>query len=189
MEDMKFSNFLLGIETDDYDLNFYKQIELMQIEKLKELLNKKIELEQNYYFLTINPDTTKTTLEIFLKTIEKAMSKKWITEYIYVIEQRGETLEELGKGYHTHIIFNKGKKHSHIIREMSNSFKKMCDTSNYHLFNLKRIGDEERKRKIEYITGTKADDNKHLKQSMDKIFREKEKLKSYYILENASKTL
>lgn len=184
MEDIKFSNFLLGIETNEYEENFYRQLEIKKIEKLKELHKSKIELSQNFYFLTINPDTSKVSLQTFLKTIEKAISKKWITYYIYVIEQRGETLEEAGKGYHTHIIFNKGKKHSEVIREMSNSFKKMCDVSNYHLFNLKRIGDEEKNRKIEYITGQKADEEKHLKQSIDKIFREKEKLKSYYILED-----
>jgi hypothetical protein len=41
---------------------------------------------------------------VFLKAIQKAMSKKGITYYEYVIEQRGKTEEELGKAF-IHILF------------------------------------------------------------------------------------
>lgn len=154
-----------------------------RIEKLRQLHNSHIELKKEWYFLTVNPKPDITLTE-FMKTIEKALSKKWLNYYIMVIEQRGENEQELGKGFHTHIIFNKGIKHCKVVTEMSNTFKKMCDTSNYHLFNLKSIGEEEKKRKVEYILGTKADDAKHLKQQMDIIFRQRNKLKSYYILED-----
>jgi len=140
------------------------------------------ELIKEWYFLTINPAPDKR-LPDFIKAINKALSKRWITYYIYVIEQRGESEAELGKGFHTHIIFNKGIKNCKVIKEMANSFRHMCDTSNFHLFNLKNIGDEEKRRKIEYITGMKADEEKHLKQQMDIIFRQREKLKSYYTTE------
>jgi hypothetical protein len=153
-----------------------------RIEKLGKLRN--VELNKEWYFLTINPRPD-ITLKEFMKTILKAMTKVWIKYYIFVIEQRGENEDELGKGFHTHIIFNKGIKHCKVVTEMANTFKKMCDTSNFHLFNLKNIGDEEKIRKIEYITGTKKDEVKHLKQQMDIIYRKKENLKSYYILEDA----
>ena len=154
-----------------------------RIDKLKKLKKSGVELEKDYYFLTVNPKPT-VNLEEFHKLIQKAISKKWISYYLYVIEQRGETLDEIGKGIHTHIIFNKGIKHCKVIKEMSNTFKSVCDTSNYHLFNISNIGDEEKKRKIEYITGTKADEEKHLKQSMDVIYRQQNGLKSYYISAN-----
>lgn len=153
-----------------------------RIEKLRQLHKNKIEIEKEWYFLTVNPKPD-IKLTDFMKTIEKALKKRWINYYIMVIEQRGESEAEIGKGFHTHIIFNKGIKHCKVITEMSNTFKKMCDTSNYHLFNLKSIGEEEKKRKVEYILGEKADVEKHLKQQMDIIFRERNKLKSYYILE------
>jgi len=154
-----------------------------RIEQMRETTEKyKQELTKEWYFLTINPAPDKK-LPDFIKAINKALSKKWITYYIYVIEQRGESEAELGKGFHTHIIFNKGIKNCKVIKEMANSFRHMCDTSNYHLFNLKNIGDEEKRRKIEYITGMKADEEKHLKQQMDIIFRQREKLKSYYTTE------
>jgi len=154
-----------------------------RIEQMRETTEKyKQELTKEWYFLTINPAPDKK-LPDFIKAINKALSKKWITYYIYVIEQRGESEAELGKGFHTHIIFNKGIKNCKVIKEMANSFRHMCDTSNFHLFNLKNIGDEEKRRKIEYITGMKADEEKHLKQQMDIIFRQREKLKSYYTTE------
>lgn len=148
-------------------------------EQLRALQKKRIEIEKPYYFLTVNP-CEKIKLEEFIKVIKKAMAKTWISYYVYVLEQRGENETELGKGFHTHIIFNKGIKNNKVVLEMSNTFKKMCDVSNFHFFNLKSIGDEEHKRKLEYITGIKADDAKHLKQEMDVIWRKKLGLEKYY---------
>lgn len=136
---------------------------------------------KEYYFLTINPNPD-ITLQDFLKTINKALNKVWITSYIYVIEQRGETLDDVGKGFHLHAIFKKNIKHCKVVSGLSNSFKKMCDTSNYHFFNIKNIDENEKDRKMEYILGKKADEEKHKKQQMDIIFRQNNNLKSYYIL-------
>lgn len=159
--------------------DLFRYHEERRIEQLRELQKKRIEIEKPYYFLTVNPNE-KIKLEEFIKIIKKAMAKKWIDYYVYVLEQRGENELELGKGFHTHIIFNKGIKNNKVVLEMSNTFKKMCDVSNFHFFNLKSIGDEERKRKLEYITGIKADEAKHLKQEMDIIWRKKQKLDKYY---------
>jgi len=139
--------------------------------------------EGNYYFLTVNPDTSKITLPVFLKTIQKALSKRWISYYEYVIEQRGETEEELGKGYHTHIIFNKGIKHCKVVLEMQNSFKKILDFESPYIrnwFNLKNIDDDEKERKTSYILDRKADPEKWKKQDMDIIFRQKNGLQKSY---------
>lgn len=171
----------------EYIHSIFMKKELDKIEKLRKL--KDPDIVKEWYFLTVNPDTSKVSLREFMKTIEKSLSKKWINYYIFVIEQRGETEEELGRGFHTHIIFNKGIKHCKVVKEMSNTFKNMCDVSNYHLFNIKNIGEQEKLRKIEYITGTKSDEQKHLKQKMDIIFRQKENLKSFYILEDASQII
>jgi len=145
-----------------------------------------------YFFLTINPNSHIELLEL-IKVINKIISKKWITNYLYVYEQRGSTLEEVGKGFHCHMIIERpNKPYSHIIRELGNSANRVCDVSNYHFFNIKSITEEECLRKIEYITGTKADVEKHQKQSMDIVFRRMNKLKSFYnvgiIINNATQT-
>lgn len=158
---------------------FNKIQELKLYEKLQGNKGNSGLTEKNYYFLTVNPKPD-IELPIFLKTIQKAMSKRWITYYEYVIEQRGESEAELGKGFHTHIIFNKGIKHCKVVLELKNSFKHMCDCSDFHYFNLKNIDDDEMIRKTSYILDRKSEPEKHLKQDMDIIFRERNGLlKSY----------
>jgi len=173
----------LGIE---YDIEYHK----LQDDINNRIYNERYitahkleEIRQNskYIFLTINPNS-QIILTDFINKINKMMSKKWITNYLYVYEQRGETLEELGKGFHFHLILEKPKTkpYNHLVRELANSANSVCDTSNFHFFNLKSISEEECQRKILYITASKADVEKHKKQEMDIIFRQKFNLKSFY---------
>lgn len=143
--------------------------------------NNEIKENSKYIFITINPNAQITLLD-FINKINKLMSKKWMGSYLYVYEQRGETLEEVGKGFHFHAIIEKPKtkKYSEMIRELSNSANSVCDTSNFHFFNIKSISEEECQRKIIYLTGSKADECKHLKQTMDIVFRNNNNLKSFY---------
>lgn len=177
-----FANFLLGIKTDDYMRQFYEKELLKKYERLKDKMGKIPQNDKKYYFLTINPPPN-IDLRVFLKAIQKALSKKWITYYEYVIEQRGETLEELGKGFHTHIIFNNGIKHCKVVSEMTNSFKKILDFGSPYIgnwFKLKNIDEDEMKRKTSYILDRKSEPEKWLKQDMDIIFREKFGLQKSY---------
>lgn len=170
----------------DYDMEFHKlqdDINFRIYEERYRHLAKKEEIKENskYIFITINPNAQITLLD-FIKKINKMMGKKWITNYLYVYEQRGENLAELGKGFHFHCILEKPKTkaYSHMIAELSNSANSVCDTSNFHFFNIKSISEEECQRKIIYITGRKADEVKHLKQDMDIIWRQKTNLLSFY---------
>ena len=134
-----------------------------------------------YLFLTINPNPH-ITLKEFIVATTKMMSKPWIAKYLYCYEQRGETEEECGKGFHFHAIIEKpdGKSYAHILRELSSSANKLCDTSCMNFFNIKNISEEEKNRKITYITGQKADALKHAKQQMDIPFRQRNNLLSFY---------
>jgi len=157
----------------NYNMYFERYNHLKKCEEIKE--------NSKYVFLTINPNAY-ITLTDFINKMNKLMSKIWITNYLYVFEQRGETLADLGKGFHFHLILEKpkGKPYSHLIRELSNSANTVCDTSNFHFFNLKSISEEECQRKIIYITGRKADAQKHLKQDMDIVWRKQNNLLSFY---------
>jgi len=134
-----------------------------------------------YLFLTINPNPH-ILLGEFVSVITKMMSKTWIQNYLYVYEQRGEDEGECGKGFHFHAIIKKptNKVPSHITRELASSANKVCDTSCIHFFNLKNISEEEKERKIIYLTGRKADEHKHKKQEMDIPFRQRNNLLSFY---------
>jgi len=135
----------------------------------------------NYIFLNVNPAPNHSLLS-FQQLIEKSLKKKWIKSYMYVLEQRGENQEELGKGFHTHMIIEKDdtKQYTQAIKEMGRTFSKVCDTSNYHLFNGSKIKDIDMDKRRNYIIGRKADPSKWLKQDMDIPWRNENFLKSYY---------
>jgi len=135
----------------------------------------------NYIFLTINPNPL-ITLQEFISVITKMMTKPWIEQYLYAYEQRGETLEECGGGFHFHAIIEKpsNKSYIHILNEFKSSGNKVCNTSCIKFFNIKQMSEEEKTRKIPYIVGRKADPSKWLKQDMDIPFRQRNNLLSYY---------
>ena len=170
-------------EYTEFCIKFYEEQDKKKYDMLKGKMGNIPKNDKNYYFLTVNPDTTKIPLPVFMKAIQKAVSKRWISYYEWVIEQRGENEEELGKGYHTHIIFNKGIKHCKVVLEMKNSFKNILDFKSKYIdnwFNLQNIDDEEMVRKTSYILDRKADPEKWLKQDMDIIFRQKNGLQKSY---------
>lgn len=160
--------------------NLIKDIQLAR-ENIGEKTEKTI---NNYVWLCVNPNST-YVLSDFVMLVEKAFTKKWIESYVYVYEQRGIVEEEVGKGFHLHALIKKPHDmgHKRMLKELSNTFKKCCDTSNFHYFQLKMIDDAEYMRKLEYILGNKESDQhnqKEIKQMYDKPFRQKNKLQNFY---------
>ena len=55
--------------------------------------------ENTKIFQTINPPPIMSLLD-FMNTIKKILTgRKWIDKHLYVLEQRGESMENLGKGF------------------------------------------------------------------------------------------
>lgn len=174
----------LGME---YDIEYHKLQDDIYYRLNKErysYLEKSAQIKENskYYWICVNPNTAIVPFSMFFNKMEKMMSKKWITNYLYVYEQRGEDEGEAGRGYHFHAIIEKphNKSYTHIFREISNSVNAVCDSSNFNYFVFSAISEEEKNRKIIYTTGRKADSSKWLKQDMDVVWRNKINLKSYY---------
>lgn len=139
-----------------------------------------------YLWLTVNPGPDMKFIE-FQKIVYKAFQKKWLDSYVYVYEQRGICREELGKGFHLHCIIQIpiDKKSSVCIKELANTFKKCCDTSNYHFFQTKLIDEEEYHRKLKYILAEKDSTSQNMKaekQAMDVIWRDMSHIDKYYFL-------
>lgn len=164
----------LILESDDVEsfLPLFKEIK-------EELKNKKE--NGNYMFINVNP-ASNISLFSFLKIIDKFIKRKYILDYLYVLEQRGESLEELGKGFHLHMIIKKkeSKSFNTLTKDAGMVFNPMCDTSNYHFFNTQYIKECDMEKRRNYIIGRKADPKKHLKQDMDIIWRKENNIKSYY---------
>lgn len=148
-------------------------------------INKRVHKKPyTHLFITINPPPS-YNLKDFLNTIQKTIKKNWIEGYLYVIEQRGENDEEIGKGFHTHILIKliDHKRRSQIDREIKNTWKNILDVDNYHILNIKYIDDDEQKRKQKYMLSLKSEEVKHLKQKYDIIFRQKNNLQKFYFLD------
>lgn len=134
----------------------------------------------DWTLITINP-YLHIKMSEFKLVVEKLISKKWITTYTYTYEQRSETNEQY-KGFHCHLLlYRKDKCNSSMYREIRNTCKAICDTSNTHILNFRHLRtDEDVKKAYNYITAQKADSNKHIKQMIDKEFRNFYYLKSFY---------
>jgi IS1 family transposase len=151
------------------------------LKKLREVTNEVKESKvTEYLFITINARQNITFEELF-EVMQKLTKKKWLTDYIYVFEQRSEIQYDYS-GYHVHMILKRnGKKLFDIRKEFKSTLKHICDVSNPHILNIKNIKDNtDLKRRVNYITNFKADVNKHVKQYNDINFREHYKIERYY---------
>lgn len=151
---------------------------------LKELREKEdMNCKTNFLFITINPRPPYNieTFKLFFKICMKVFTKPWYKRYCAVLEQRGEDRESLGNGFHLHMLIDKGDyRISHVRREFVSSFNRICDTSNISCFNIAFCKECDILKRQNYMVGEKADSSKHLKQSMDKIWRDIYDIKEYY---------
>jgi len=152
-----------------------------EVQLLKEQNNRKSS-QQYYYWITFNPKPD-ITLEQLRKFTDKLLSKKWITDAIYSYEQRGETLEDCGKGIHMHILIHRNNfKTTHAKREIYNTFKSYTGISK-DIFDkncFKAIPYSWGEDKVEYLKGNKWDSEKDSKIKIDAEFRQKNNLSIYY---------
>lgn len=149
------------------------------------------------FFYTFNPRPD-VSFDDFYKGILRIIKKKHITDGIWVIEQRGTSLEDIGKGFHFHMLFKRGKKGLYEWKkELKSSISSLIGEADETKegYNeiieryscLKIIKDEDLEKTKNYLLGSKSvkkDKTKSAKQEWDKIFREDRDLKSYYILGN-----
>lgn len=195
-----FSLFYNDIENADHKIIWLKKFEELNLKCGEDHIIENIGLttkvskrdiknKYTHIFLTINPPPNLSLMDFHLniqKTLMRGDNlKQWIKGFLYVLEQRGETINEIGKGFHTHILIELGehKKRSHIDRELKYLWKKILDTDNYHIFNIKYIDYEEQLRKQKYILGQKQESSKHTKQEYDIIWRENNSIEKYYFLD------
>ena len=139
-----------------------------------------------WIWLTLRPE--KILINDFKKLNTKLLSKKWITNYLYVYEQTGKTEEEIGKGLHCHYLIYKGvKKQSDCIREIQNTVKNYIDVydqNSWRWCNIKFIPAKFKNTKINYMLGKKRNtplhNDKEIKQYYDRVFRDQYGLEEYY---------
>lgn len=179
--------------------------EVNEFRKSKSVSN----IKTDYLFITINPDDEVSTLSKFVRALEIIMKKKWVEDLVYVIEQRGVNEDEIGKGYHCHMLINRnGKSFSKLCREILNTLysHNIYIKQKLEEFNRPRNEDEaiyfvpyqkgpfvvsytepeKIPNRISYMFGEKVTvvdgvyNGKDIKQQYDIPFRKKNNLKDYY---------
>lgn len=170
------SYYLMRIDAGHYD------DVMIGLRKMREEMNNKEDAKNSdFVLITINPAHHIELHQIKL-VVAKLLSKKWLSTYIYTYEQRSESVESF-KGIHVHILIHKPDKKQHEMKnEIRNTCKSICDISNPAILNFRNLMKEDDVKKcVNYLTGQKADPDKHIKQSVDIEFRKYYKLKPYYM--------
>lgn len=72
--------------------------------KAKHAVAERLGLDDKYWFITIRPDTNKVTFGDFYAKVVKFISGKSVLKYHLAFEQTGATEDDLGKGFHVHIV-------------------------------------------------------------------------------------
>lgn len=152
-------------------------------EELKEEIQESEYPMTEYMFITINPFPD-TTLMHLHKSVRAFLRLKPVQGYIYVTEQRGTNDDEVGKGFHIHMIIRQNwLKKSHFKRDISRVFKDVCNIKHYACLNISCIKDNiDLLRRMNYILGQKENqpgNPKQTKQKYDLIFRKKIKEDNY----------
>lgn len=169
------------------DTNLYNYMKELYIENkgLRDELFKNEDAKNPiHYFLTMRPHPL-ITYEEFIRVVKDIFKKKWLKDYVYVIEQSGINEDECGNGFHLHAIIKRhDKRPSEFIREIKSTVSKLGDVDK-GLLDIEGIYNNENglRNRMNYILGSKKSNevnNKELKQNMDIIFRQKKELKDYY---------
>ena len=135
-----------------------------------------------WLWLTVNPNPN-VKFEDFKKKITDAANRKMFNDFLYVFEQRGQHKEEIGKGFHSHLLLKRDMKYKQnkIIKNLKNSFKKITNVENHDIFNFHWCPEEYLDDKRHYILDqNKIGVEKTSKQLMDILFRQNKNLKEYY---------
>lgn len=137
--------------------------------KMAENIRKLPDTSMNKFFVTVSFDDTKVTPETLVKEISRRLARKWVHQYQFCIEQRGERIDDY-HGYHTHILICsnvQSKSVVHIKREVASWFKSMISGPQY--VDVKKVTQDNGL--VNYMTGIKQDPEKDKKVANDVAFR------------------
>lgn len=144
----------------------------------------------DWFLLTINVDESRAGLKDLQQCVTKLLKKKWIVEWHYAIEQRGKTVEEVGKGVHAHVLIKRSDtktKWSEISRECKNTCQNVCDASNPSVLNFRKLfSSDDVKKSFKYINGSKKDEWKQDAVNMNSEWRQENGLQDLYSSEPPS---
>lgn len=136
----------------------------------------------DYIWLTINlrPEHNLNPSD-FVSKIERLCKQSKISEYDFVIEQRGKEVYDL-KSLHTHILLRRSSTAmpAHIKQSAKIIFKDYCDVQNSSILNFHQCPEEFVEDKRIYIGGDKNGPDKERRIATDKCMRKEFQLYDIY---------
>lgn len=152
--------------------------ELRLSEPMRLYVQSKSKTKRNNAFVTINWKPG-TSVDTAIRLLRNVFQKTWVDKYHYTFEQRGEHIEELGKGFHSHLLFIEvDKPKSQISREIYNTVKNYVGNK-LHV-DVRMIPTDWIADKLEYMRGNKWDSDKEQKTKMDVLWRQQNHLETIY---------
>lgn len=171
----------LGMLGDDF-----QKILALKNETKKRLDESKLSTVKNRWFwITINPEP-KVSVAEFQKCVANVASRSFVKQAMYVYEQRGETEDGIGKGFHCHMLIERDMSNKHdvpakIIERIRNTCKKVLKLHKNNPY-IQIVDAEYAKDKIRYMLGDKDlhKEKKDLKLTYDKLWRDRENIEHSY---------
>lgn len=156
------------------------------LEVAKQLHSEYIEYTQpskQSYFITIRPDDSKCNLIDFINKVEKFIKRKCFLSYRYSFEQKGAKIEDMGKGFHVHIVADmKQASRGNALRDTISSWNDWIDkglitANNIDVRTTKNPDDLVQTYLIDYSS---EDNHKIVTKDIDTLWRTTNNLKNIY---------
>lgn len=163
-EEQRFRHYL---ELEEFKLR--EKLEVIPLETVMAQLNfEKYKSKEKIFWITVNPPPDYDVQSFIDKCC--TLNPNTYKDCKYTIEQRGETIKELGKGVHLHMVCRQKKNQSkkNIINNFSSKFKLSNSCVDVKIYPESMYND-----KVNYLKGIKDDPEKDKKIEMDKLFHEK----------------
>lgn len=150
---------------------------------IQDIYNKDMQIiddNKPWYFITISPKED-IKLADFRTKIHNITKWKIFQKGYYVYEQRGDTPDTIGTGFHVHILLEKYNiEYKRLIRRLEDTFKNFCGKPYKNTINVVRKKPEHARETLsEYMKGNKQED-KQQKCDFDAIWRKKENIQDIY---------
>lgn len=142
-------------------------------------------LTGKWFWITLRPSPEHNErFDSFKQQTFDYMKRKMFLDWKLVFEQKGETDEQMGTGYHVHIIANckKNINKQKLIRDTKSTWSPWLNGYCPEAFiEIEKMETQtEYNNRIKYITGEKKDEYKHAAQKIDINWRVKKGLKNIY---------
>lgn len=129
VESNEFCNQALADKTYEMKIQ-HERTEFIEVLKIAKLLHDDyVEVikgvTSQWYFITIRPDCSKITFELFYNKIAKLMDRKCFKTFTLSFEQKGTNQETLGQGFHCHIVTETThRSKGELLRDLTSTFNK-----------------------------------------------------------------